>query len=266
MSTSLEKSRPALIQELVFALLILAMGMGLKYHYSRASSGALDWILGPTAKLVEVISGHTFERETGAGYVRADKTIIIAPACAGVNFMITAFFITAFTGFHRRKGIRPQIQWLGTSLAAAYILTIVVNAVRIQVTVGLYEAHIHYGPLTPERLHRLAGCVIYLSALAVFYWGVEKITRPAVKSPSTGFGRTMAAGKYPALISLLPLVCYGLITIIIPVLNGAFQKNGRLLAEHCATLFLVSGVVFLLVFLIRSMTLRLARPRQTPKP
>ena len=70
----------------IFYLAVVLIAFGLKYHYSKAGSDALVWILTPTATLVEQISGIPFEYETGTGFVNSVHRIIIAPSCAGVYF------------------------------------------------------------------------------------------------------------------------------------------------------------------------------------
>jgi hypothetical protein len=82
----------------IFLLLTLLVAFGLKYHYSQARSDDLVWILGPTAVLVEQLSGIDFDKEAHTGYVNNEHRVIIAPACAGVNFFIIAFCMAVFCG------------------------------------------------------------------------------------------------------------------------------------------------------------------------
>ena len=86
-----------LLQNGVFYVIALLIAFGLKYHYSRASSEDLAWILRPTAGVVEQISGIHFEKEEGTGYINREHRIIIVPSCAGVNFLIIAFCMTVFS-------------------------------------------------------------------------------------------------------------------------------------------------------------------------
>ena len=94
-------------------MVVLLMAVGLKYHYSHARSDDLGWILGPTAGGVEYISGIDFEKEDGAGFVNRANRIIIAPSCAGVNFLIIAFCMAAFSGLHHLKSSGLKIFWIG---------------------------------------------------------------------------------------------------------------------------------------------------------
>ena len=76
-------------------LLVLVGAFALKLHYSTASADQLRWILAPTAALVELVSGATFEFESHAGYISRERGFLIANSCAGVNFLIAASMIIA---------------------------------------------------------------------------------------------------------------------------------------------------------------------------
>ena len=120
-------------------LIALLIAFGLKYHYSRAGSDELSWILAPTASVVEHVSGIRFENEARTGFVNHQHRVIIAPSCAGVNFLITAFCMAVFYGIHRLKSRRDKLLWLTFSGMCAYFLTIGVNAVRIILSIYLYN-------------------------------------------------------------------------------------------------------------------------------
>ncbi len=87
-----------LLRNSIFYILALLIAWGLKYHYSRSGSDELAWVLAPTAGLVELISGIQFENEAHTGFVSQGSRIIIAPACAGINFLIIAFCMATFSG------------------------------------------------------------------------------------------------------------------------------------------------------------------------
>ncbi|MBW2680103.1 MAG: exosortase K [Deltaproteobacteria bacterium] len=207
-------------------MVVLLMAVGLKYHYSHARSNDLGWILGPTAGVVEYISGIAFEKEGGAGFVNRANRIIIAPSCAGVNFLIIAFCMAAFSGLHRLNSFGLKIFWLGNSAAWTYVLTIAVNAFRIVTSIHMYNADIYYHGLTPERLHRIEGIFIYLCQ----------------------YQDSIGSGHAP----VVPLFWYLMISLGIPLLNRSYHKNGRQFVEHSLVILCVCMVVFLVVFLIQS--------------
>lgn len=155
----------------VFALLI---ALGLKYHYSRAGSKDLEWILGSTTCLVEHLSGIQFEDEANTGFINRRYRVIIAPSYAGINFLIIVFWMTIFCGIHviRHFGSKPR--WLTARLACAYSLTIAVNTLRIIASIYSFHGDIYFGWMTPARAHRLEGVVIYFFFLCLFYIIIKK--------------------------------------------------------------------------------------------
>ena len=264
------------VKNSILYMVVLLMAVGLKYHYSHARSDDLGWILGPTAGVVEYISGIAFEKEDGAGFVNRENRIIIAPSCAGVNFLIIAFCMAAFSGFHHLKSSRLKIFWLGNSAAWAYVLTIAVNAFRIVASIHMYNADIYYHGLTPERLHRIEGIFIYLFFLCLFYMALNKIIRFWSRDPENKQKKWIR--QYQASIgsghaAVIPLFWYLMISLGIPLLNRSYHKNGPQFVEHCLFILCVCMVVFLVVFLIQSscgwifrriQVYRLKRPNPTP--
>lgn len=229
----MKKANSILALSLVYLPAAL-IAVGLKYHYSRASADELFWILSPTAALTEALDGLTFIEESGTGFVNYKHRVIIAPACAGINFMITAF-CTAVLGFlHRLSTSRRQLVFTAASLAGAYGLTILVNAFRILISIELYQADIYGKWLTPATVHRILGIVIYLAALYGFYRTAAFVSRR--------FGADQSLWK---LNDLLPFVCYLAMTIGVPLLNGVLHKNPADFKVHCQTV-LVVGLIMLM--------------------
>ena len=241
----------------IYYLLILLTAWGLKFNYSRADSDELLWVLAPTAGLVELISGIAFKKEAHTGFVGQGNRFIIAPACAGINFLIIAFCMSAFSGMHAFKRQRSKLLWLGTAFLSAYLLTIVINALRIFVSIHTYAAHIQLGWFTPARIHRLEGVVIYFFFLTLFYM----IINNAIYKFRGG-----AAGKKPAsarlaverrnyvgwvCAGLIPYSWYGLHTLVVPLINGAMRQNPGRFAEHGVMVLTASGAVLAIFLLTR---------------
>jgi len=201
---------------------------GLKLSYSQAAAEDLAWILGPTARAVGWLRGETLTLSPGAGWMAPDGTYIIAPACAGVNFMILVLTVAVLGFAHRLRSPGQRLCWWIGSLFGAYGLTIAVNTVRILAAVELYRV----GPvtwLTREQEHRLLGTVLYLGAL----WGVFCL-----------LDRLTGQGTRSRLAVLVPVSYLGM-TLVVPLVNG--HAGGRY-AEHA---MMVSLATLLLgVFMI----------------
>ena len=158
-------------RDLAAIVVTLAVAYGVKRHFSRAPVDDLDWILRPTAALVSAVDGTPFVRTPGEGYVSLERHFVIAKACAGVNFLIVAFCapVLAFVAGTRRKALLV----LG-SAAAAYLATLVANAMRIVIAVRLADGMADADALARERAHRVEGVVIYTLALCLFFLAARR--------------------------------------------------------------------------------------------
>lgn len=246
-----------LLQNTIFSIFVLLIAFGLKFHYSHADSDDLMWILRPTAGLIECISDISFDKEERTGFVSRERGAIIAPSCAGINFFIVAFCMVTFYGFLHLKRSKLKILWLGITITTTYLLTITANALRILASIYLYERFIYGGWVTPERVHRLAGALIYLFFLYVFYLCMGKALHFVIhivkdkkndeiteKKSNLAYSQSIKSG-------MIPVIWYCLIAIVIPVVNGAYQKNLPKFLEHCGVVILVCMLVFLIFLLIR---------------
>jgi len=236
-----------------YPLLILLVAAGLKYHYSHAGSGDLFWILRPTAELVELISVMAFDHEEGAGFVNRAHRLIIAPSCAGVNFLITVFCMAAFLGFNRFSCTGTRFAWACVSIAIAYFSAIAVNALRIFASFYLYHADIYSAWLTPERVHRAGGVVIYFLSLSVLYLILMKTIGypgPDRHRDPSGTAATFAATKVLR-SGAVPAAWYLAVAIVLPLLNFAYRKGEGRFVEHGLTVAIICLAVFILIALIR---------------
>lgn len=225
----------------------------LKIHYSRAAIDDLEWILGPTALVVELLFGIPFEREAHAGAISREYGIILAPACAGVNFLIICVSTLWFSILHRVESSRKKMVWLGMSAMVSYLLTLVVNGLRIVVSMYLYRADIYGGWVTPERVHRIEGTLIYCSVLLLVYpMGLRLAGRlngrpsPELAWPTAGEN----GWESRAAMLAIPFAWYGAVTIVTPFLNRAWLQNGARFVEHCTFVVGACAMVLLLALLV----------------
>lgn len=163
--------------------LALGIAYALKSYYSRAGFDDLRWILAPTTRLVEHMTGSVFELEAQQAFLSRELLFEIVPSCAGVNFMIALFCSLACGLVHAQPTVLRKFGWLAASGVAAYLLTIVANATRIAIAIGLHILQPSLGLLTPERLHRIEGIVVYFCFLCVAY-GVAAHWTGAQREPA----------------------------------------------------------------------------------
>jgi exosortase K len=222
------------------ALVTLTAAFGLKLAYSRAGAAELEWVLGPSCWLARKLGGLELTHEIGAGWIGHRSRMVVGPACAGVNFLVVSFLALFFSA----EGRRRKWSWCVESLALAYAATLGTNALRIVLAAHLYELPLHAGWLTPARLHRVLGVVLYCSVLC-------------------GLCRLAGSRARPA---LAPFYWYAGVVIGLPLLNRAFLRDPGQFAEHTAVTLGVGLAVVLALWLIGRFIDRLSwRPWPNPK-
>jgi exosortase K len=207
---------------------VLLCALALKVFYSAASVDQLRWILAPTTALVELVTGTRFQFESHAGYINSDHTFIIAAACAGVNFLITAFLMLSLRRLwrERRQNQSGNLAWRFIPIAAlsAYLATLVANSVRISVALWLQRTPLQIGWLNRNQLHRLEGVFIYFGFLLLLFVISERLSSADASQLSL---ETKRSRGEPGLFrrSLFPLMIYYLTALGIPLANSAFHRR-----------------------------------------
>lgn len=163
----------------------------IKMYYRTADSEQLFWILAPTTKWVQILSGISFEKIVQVGYVSHEYRFIIAPSCSGVRFLLIAFIMMVFTFTSRMDSLRKKIYWLGFSAIFSYIATIFVNGIRITVSIYLplvlADREILPAWITAEQLHTVIGTTVYFSMLFAVYYLAGRLCKTVQKSAAKRF-------------------------------------------------------------------------------
>ena len=224
------------------ALTAVALGVAwlLKRHYSQASAEELRWILAPTTWLTSLFMSGEFEFRPGEGYLSRAQSILISPACAGVNFLIVAL-LSLVLGFSARlSSWRQRGQWLFVSLGLAYSTTLVVNTLRIWLSVVVAHLAARVTGLSFQNVHRLLGVCIYLAGLLCLCLTVQLWLSSRGRSPSKLAPLALALG------------CYAAVTLLVPLLGGAGHNPDYW--SHAALVSVVVGGVTALLFAVRGRT------------
>jgi exosortase K len=198
-------------------VVVLLVALALKQYYSTASANQLRWILAPTTMLVSLVSGETFQFEAYAGYITSDHTFVIAAACAGVNFLLTAFLMLCLKRLWvdqpTEAATAPRVSWrfIPTAALVAYLATLVANAVRITIALQLQRTRPQLGGLSSSELHRFEGIFVYFGFLLLLFVVSER-------------RRTRNTSRLLSL-SVFPLLIYYLTTLGIPLANSAYRQK-----------------------------------------
>lgn len=205
--------------------------LGMKYFYSRADAGSLNWILAPTVWWVQILSKIPFHYVPLEGYVNHTYQFVIAPSCSGMQFMIITTATLLFPFLYQIDKKQKKLCWMVLTFPASYALTILVNIIRIIASIYLpvimEQKSLSGGFLTPERLHTLIGTFVYFTSLFIIYHLAGLLTRRSYQ-------------KF-----LPPIFFYLALVLGIPVLNRAWQHSQRQFTEYSA---LVLSVCFTVLF------------------
>jgi exosortase K len=225
----------------IFGLLVV---LSIKLIYRNADIEMLSFILEPTSFMVKLLSGISFNKVYGIGFINHEHRAVINMSCSGINFLIISFMSVYMLNIHAIKKLKYKLLWFPASLAVSYLYTIFINSLRIIVSIYLFNADIYSDFITPERVHRIEGAIIYIISLIIlvdfirFLFGKSK-----EKNNENSFS---ASFKY-----ILPFLCYFFITIIIPLINSSYKYDLSKFIEHSATILLLSFLIFIIFILKR---------------
>jgi exosortase K len=207
--------------------------LALKAFYSTANVNELWWILGPTAYVVEIVTGERFTFEAYAGYINNEHSFIIASSCSGVNFLISAFLMLTI-GRLLRHG---RVSWSFLPLAAAvtYLTTIVANTIRITTALGLRRSAVDIVWIHPDQLHRFEGILIYFGFLVLLFVFMEKV------DPSSRKQHLVPAHRR----YIFPLLIYYATTLGIPLVNAIYRGTGfgAEIREHLLIVLIIPALI-----------------------
>jgi exosortase K len=198
-------------------IVVVLAAVALKQFYSAAGADDLRWILAPTTFLVELATGDRFTFESGAGYINDAHSFLIAPACAGVNFLITAFLLLTFSRLARYRTVPAGWLLIPAAGVIAYATTVIANSFRISIALMLRQTDNTPIWVAPDQLHRLEGIVVYFGFLVILFIVSETLVSRNVShsTPSPSMARR----------TLPPLLAYYATTIGVPFVNGAFHGS-----------------------------------------
>ena len=269
---NLRKTYTYLRNNLIFYLAGILVVLGMKYYYSQADCDSLLWILAPTTRLVEILSGIPFTYMSGTGYVNHSLRLLIAPSCSGVRFMIITIATLVFSFVHiaaspedeatledaatpedtASSADAPSLQgfpaaksvlrvgkgvgWIAACVVISWLFTILANGLRIIVAIYLplylERAGLIGGALTPDRLHTMIGVVVYFSALLTIYRLVDFLLRR----------KTGPVGK---LQWIVPLFWYFFMTLGVPLINRAYADDAARFKEFAVLIVCCVALILL---------------------
>ncbi len=198
---------------------------GMKYFYSQATANHFTWILAPTVWWVQALSGIPFHFVPYEGYVNHTRQFVIALSCSGVQFMLITIAALLFPFVHQMDTNRKKLCWTAFAFPCSYVLTILVNVIRILLSIYLPAIMDRYllqkSPSNPAKLHTLIGTFVYFTSLCIIYHLAGLITR----RPFCKF--------------LPPVFFYLFLVLGVPFLNGAMLNSNSQFEEYALLVLIV---------------------------
>ncbi len=227
-------------QALSWWLMVLAVALMLKYHYSIATAADLEWMLRPLSLLLEWLTGHDFHRDNHYEWVSISADIRLVKACAGINFMLMSFIAYAWIIRPDRYVDTDRLSWIAgqplllcAAIIASWITCLLANSLRIIVamTVKSHGWDLDVIGIDATELHRLIGMAIYVPLLSM----------------------QMMLGNRSSLRAILaaPVLLYLLLMVMVPLLTGNAMQHPELFIDHLRQLLVMMVFLLGIYFLCR---------------
>ncbi len=218
--------------------------LGLKIIFGNAGSERLLWILHPLALWTEMLSGVLFTYEPGVGYVNHSLRFIIAPSCAGINFLMISCLMLIYSFVHRMNTRIKGLYWTAGSILVSYVFTIFVNGIRIVLSIylPLFLKKTGWVPLclTPGQLHTMIGTAVYFLSLLVLY-----------QIGDNSSGRIAGIQRKQTLFKItFPVFWYLFPVLGLPLLSRMAYKDYENFFGYELPVLLVCGAILLPICLI----------------
>jgi len=223
---------------LFLGALTVASALGLKAACGDASADALYWVLMPSCWVAEQLGNLQLHWEPLTGFISHDARMLVGPPCAGVTFLAVAWLALYFGSQAAFTSWPRKLAWYAASLLLAYVATNATNGLRVVLAAHLHQAGVHTALLSPARIHRLLGIVLYCAALL----GLCGVAQRWVGGTWRHRVRTCA----------MPFAWYVTVVVLIPVARRAYVHDPSRFVEH-VTLTLGAGSLVVAAFWLGSL-------------
>ncbi len=158
-----------------YYLIAIGLFVLLKFWIGTFENDKLIFLLKPTDKIFELVTGTHSEYNSESGFYYGKFNIVIDKSCSGYNFLLLCFVMLYFQIIKYAKQFKFKLLLLFGSLSIAYVLTILINSSRIIISVVFQNAKFDFLNLEPHIIHESIGVITYLSFLLITYFLTEKI-------------------------------------------------------------------------------------------
>jgi len=201
---------------------VLLLAFGFKAAYSAATTEQLQWLLWPLVELLNATGLFDFAPVAGGEWLDAGRGLIVVKACAGGNFLMASWLGWLWRWRTQPWGLKLALR----ALAAAWLTTLLTNAVRIVLIGHGQDDLARLTGLSESDSHRLIGIGVFLGALL------------------TQFRRSGSVWAAPAI--------YLGVTLLVPLLNAWLSGRNGIDLNHALWSMGVALAAGCLHFLFRS--------------
>ncbi len=149
-----------------FAIILLLVG---KFWYGQADTEALLFLLRPVSWLVHLVSNQPYTFVPEQGFHFPNGNILINSSCSGFNWLLLAYLLGVFAGLQSLRRPFHKMLLIPTILIAAYLLSLIVNSMRILFSIFILEQLAQHA----TWLHLIEGAFVYLSSLILWYFACQ---------------------------------------------------------------------------------------------
>jgi exosortase K len=154
-----------------YYLVAVALFILLKFGFTIADNGDLDFLLKPTDVLVGLLTGSHSVYLSDKGYYHASLNILLNKSCSGFNYWVLCFLVFTYLGVKYFAKPLHKALAIPISLCCAYLLTIFANSSRIFASIVVQS----------QTFHEVIGIIVYFSFLVLVYYLTEKFLKAFLK-------------------------------------------------------------------------------------
>lgn len=160
-------------QNLPYYIIAIGIFLILKLAFTTAGINHLTFLLGPTNKIIEVLTGSHSVFIQDTGYFHQGLNIVIEKSCSGFNFWILCFVMLSFLSIKYFESVSGKMMAMSLSFIVSFTLTILVNSSRIftALIIQTQGSSITKQPI----IHEGIGVATNLTYLILIYLCFEKL-------------------------------------------------------------------------------------------
>lgn len=159
-------------RDIIYIAICFLVFAVLKFVYAFVDTDTLQFLLMPSNKLIEIITGSKAIYSASAGYFHSQLNIVIDKSCSGYNFWLIGFLMASFL-LIRSQSVK-FIWVIPVALLASYLFTVLANVSRISGYMLLMRSgSTQYFDSGNTWLHQAEGIFVYLSFLIMFFFALN---------------------------------------------------------------------------------------------